>query len=544
LLTPRAMLANAAVMPKVREAPVRPALNPTSLARYVDPMPILPIAHPIGTRPHPNDPSTRVPFYRIQMRESFTQLHRDLKPARQWGFAGVVPGPTFMTKSGEPYLVEWANALPDKHFLPLDHNLHGAEKGLPESRTVVHLHGAKVPPESDGYPENWYPPGRSATAFYPNAQDAAMLWYHDHAMGINRLNIFAGLAGAAIIHDEVEAALNLPSGKFEIPLVIWDRMFDPNGQLYYPVSANADAPWIPEFFGDVMMVNGKAWPYLEVEPRKYRFRVLNAANGRFFRFSFSDGRPFHQIGTDAGLLPAPVELKSVFMAPAERADLIVDFSTRAGKTVNLMSEYFDIMQFRVASSGTKDTSAMPSALRAVPKTPESEAVQNRMLPLIEWDNKVAEPMIMLLGGKRWMDPITEKPCLDTVEIWNLINSTDDAHPIHLHLVRFQILDRRRFDKFDFQMRHKLRFIGDAMAPEANEAGWKDTVRANPGVVTRIIVRFEGYTGRYVWHCHILEHEDNEMMRPYEVVSTTAASGPAVTGASAAIASGFTWCRAR
>jgi spore coat protein A, manganese oxidase len=544
LLTPRAMLANAAVMPKVREAPVRPALNPTSLARYVDPMPILPIAHPIGTRPHPNDPSTRVPFYRIQMRESFTQLHRDLKPARQWGFDGVVPGPTFMTKSGEPYLVEWANALPDKHFLPLDHNLHGAEKGLPESRTVVHLHGAKVPPESDGYPENWYPPGRSATAFYPNAQDAAMLWYHDHAMGINRLNIFAGLAGAAIIHDEVEAALNLPSGKFEIPLVIWDRMFDPNGQLYYPVSANADAPWIPEFFGDVMMVNGKAWPYLEVEPRKYRFRVLNAANGRFFRCSFSDGRPFHQIGTDAGLLPAPVELKSVFMAPAERADLIVDFSTRAGKTVNLMSEYFDIMQFRVASSGTKDTSAMPSALRAVPKTPESEAVQNRMLPLIEWDNKVAEPMIMLLGGKRWMDPITEKPCLDTVEIWNLINSTDDAHPIHLHLVRFQILDRRRFDKFDFQMRHKLRFIGDAMAPEANEAGWKDTVRANPGVVTRIIVRFEGYTGRYVWHCHILEHEDNEMMRPYEVVSTTAASGPAVTGASAAIASGFTWCRAR
>ena len=544
MLTPRAMLANAAVMPKVREAPVRPALNPTSLARYVDPMPILPIAHPIGTRPHPNDPSTRVPFYRIQMRESFTQLHRDLKPARQWGFDGVVPGPTFMTKSGEPYLVEWANALPDKHFLPLDHNLHGAEKGLPESRTVVHLHGAKVPPESDGYPENWYPPGRSATAFYPNAQDAAMLWYHDHAMGINRLNIFAGLAGAAIIHDEVEAALNLPSGKFEIPLVIWDRMFDPNGQLYYPVSANADAPWIPEFFGDVMMVNGKAWPYLEVEPRKYRFRVLNAANGRFFRFSFSDGRPFHQIGTDAGLLPAPVELKSVFMAPAERADLIVDFSTRAGKTVNLMSEYFDIMQFRVASSGTKDTSAMPSALRAVPKTPESEAVQNRMLPLIEWDNKVAEPMIMLLGGKRWMDPITEKPRLDTVEIWNLINSTDDAHPIHLHLVRFQILDRRRFDKFDFQMRHKLRFIGDAMAPEANEAGWKDTVRANPGVVTRIIVRFEGYTGRYVWHCHILEHEDNEMMRPYEVVSTTAASGPAVTGASAAIASGFTWCRAR
>jgi spore coat protein A, manganese oxidase len=539
-----AMLANAAVMPKVREAHPRPALNSNTLPRYVDPMPIPPIARPIGKRPHPEDAAKQIPFYRIEMRESFTRLHRDLKPARQWGFDGVVPGPTFMTQSGEPFLVEWANALPDKHFLPIDHNLHGAEKGLPESRTVVHLHGAKVPPESDGYPENWYPPGKSATAFYPNAQDAAMLWYHDHAMGINRLNIFAGLAGAAIIHDDVEGALNLPSGRYEIPLVIWDRMFDPDGRLYYPVSANADAPWIPEFFGDVMMVNGKAWPYLEVEPRKYRLRILNAANARFFRFSFSDGRPFHQIGTDAGLLPAPVELKSVFMAPAERADIIVDFSPRAGKTVNLMSEYFDIMQFRVASTGSKDTSAMPSALRAVPKTPESEAVQNRMLPLIEWDNKVAEPMIMLLGGKRWTDPITEKPRLNTVEIWNLINPTDDAHPIHLHLVRFQILDRRRFDKFDFQMRHKLRFIGDAIAPEPNEAGWKDTVRANPGVVTRIIVRFEGYTGRYVWHCHILEHEDNEMMRPYEVVNTTAESSPAASDAFAAIAPGVTWCRAR
>jgi spore coat protein A len=171
-------------------------------------------------------------------------------------------------------------------------------------------------------------------------------------------------------------------------------------------------------------------------------------------------------------------------------------------------------------------------------------VQNRMLPLIEWDNKVAEPMIMMLGGKRWMDPITEKPRLNTVEIWNLINPTDDAHPIQLHLVRFQILDRRRFDKFDFQMRKKLRFIGDVMPPEPNEAGWKDTVRANPGVVTRIIVRFEGYTGRYVWHCHILEHEDNEMMRPYEVVNTTAAAAPAETDASAALAPGVTWCRAR
>ncbi|HLI78419.1 MAG TPA: multicopper oxidase domain-containing protein [Candidatus Binataceae bacterium] len=512
-----AMTADAAVMPAYPEVKTRPALNPASLARYVDALPIPKLAQSIGMRPHPHHPSKQVAFYRIEMREFNAKLHRDVKPARQWGFDGISPGPTIMAKSGEPILIEWVNALPEKHFLPIDHHLHGAEKGLPESRTVVHVHGAKVPPESDGYPENWYAPGKSAVAFYPNAQDAAMLWYHDHAMGINRLNIFAGLAGAYLIHDDVEAALNLPQGKYEIPLVISDRMLDHDGQLYYPVSANPAEPWIPEFFGDIIVVNGKAWPYFEVEPRKYRFRLLNAANGRFFRFSLSDGRTFHQIGTDLGLLPAPVELKSVFMAPAERADLIVDFSGHAGKRINLMSESFDVMQFRVASEGAKDMSAMPAALRAVPKTAESDAVQNRMLSLAEIDNRVAEPMTMLLGGKRWMDPITEKPRLNTVEIWNLINLTDDAHPIHLHLVRFQILDRRRFDRFDYQMHGKLRFTADATPPEPNEAGWKDTVRANPGVVTRIIVKFEGYTGRYVWHCHILEHEDNEMMRPYEVV---------------------------
>ncbi len=511
------MRVDAAVMPKYPEVNARPALNPAALARYVDPLPIPPVARPLGTRTNPHDPAKEVAFYRIAIREFHAPLHRDLKPARQWGFNAISPGPTFITNSGESLMVEWVNALPDKHFLPIDHHLHGAEPGLPETRTVVHLHGAKVPPQSDGYPDDWYTPGKSAVAFYPNAQDAAMLWYHDHAMGINRLNIFAGLAGAFIIHDQVEAALNLPQDKYEIPLVICDRMLDRDGQLYYPVSANPAEPWIPEFFGDIMVVNGKAWPYLEVEPRKYRLRVLNAANGRFFRFSFSDGRPFHQIGTDLGLLPAPIELKSVFMAPAERADLIVDFSGRAGQRINLMDESFEVMQFRVRPDGAKDLSVMPAALRAVPKTPEAEAVQHRMLTLNEIDNVVTEPMTMLLGGKRWGDPISEKPRLGTVEIWNLINLTDDAHPIHLHLVRFQILDRRSFSKFDYQMKGKLRFTGAATPPEPNEAGWKDTVRANPGVVTRIIVRFEGYPGRYVWHCHILEHEDNEMMRPYEVL---------------------------
>src|SRR5208282_2239556 len=158
-------------------------------------------------------------------------------------------------------------------------------------------------------------------------------WYHDHAVGINRLNIFAGLLGAFIVRDQVEAGFNLPGGKYDIPLIIYDRMFDRNSQLYYPVSPNPGAPWITEFFGDTMLVNGKVFPYLEVGPHKYRFRILNGANGRFFHLSLSNGQPFHQIGTDAGLLPSPIELKGLLLAPAERADIIVDFSAYGGQQI-------------------------------------------------------------------------------------------------------------------------------------------------------------------------------------------------------------------
>ena len=497
---------------------VRPALDPNKLARFVDPLPIPAIAHSNELRPSPEDPAVKLPYYRIEMRQFETKLHRDLKPTRQWGYDSTVPGPTFETQSGKGLLVEWVNSLPGKHFLPIDHNLHGAETDQPEVRAVVHLHGACAPPASDGYPEHWFVPGKSMVCYYPNRQDAAMLWYHDHAMGINRLNIFAGLMGLFVIRDEVETALNLPSGKYEIPLVVCDRLFDLEGQLYYPVSGNPGAPWITEFFGDTMLVNGKVFPYLEVEPRKYRFRILNGANGRFFHLSLSSAQPFHQIGTDAGLLPSPVELKGLLLAPAERADIIVDFSAHGGQQIVLKNDAFDVMQFRVSQSGPRDASALPDHLRPVPPIPQSEVVKTRTLTLMEQDDPVGNAMVMLLNGTRWSMPITENPVIDTVEIWNLVNLTDDAHPIHLHLVRFQILDRRRLDTFSYQILKRLKFRGPAIAPEPNEAGWKDTVRANPGMVTRIIVRFSGYTGRYVWHCHLLEHEDNEMMRPFEVLA--------------------------
>jgi len=508
-------------------------LDPNILAKFVDPLPIPPIARPDRYQSSPENPAVKTPCYRLAMRPFEMKIHRDLKPTRMWGFSSQgfnsgFPGPTFDVRSGQDILVEWVNELPGKHFLPIDHNVMGAGADQPESRAVVHVHGAKTPPESDGYPESWIVPGKSVVYHYPNKQDATMLWYHDHAMGINRLNIYAGLAGAFLIRDSFEDSLNLPAGKYEIPLVLSDRQLTPEGQLFYPASPDPKSPWVPEVFGDAILVNGKIFPYLNVTARKYRFRVLNASNGRFYHLSLTDGASangasadgasFWQIGTDQGLLPAPVPLQELMIAPGERVDLVVDFGGHRGKEMILRSDSFVIMQFRVSADKVNDTSSMPAALRPVPKIPESQAVKTRLLSLNEYVNRAGEPVLMLLNGKYWHDPVTERPSLNTIEIWTLINPTDDSHPIHLHLVRFQILDRQKYDPSTYQSTGKLKFTGPVVPPEANEAGWKDTVRAEPGMVTRIIVPFEGYPGRYVWHCHILEHEDNEMMRPYEVIT--------------------------
>ncbi len=503
----------------------RTQLNISSLAQFVDPLPIPQIAAASGTRPSPGDAKAEIPYYRLAMRQLEIKVHRDLKPTRLWGFGdsaqgAISPGPTFETRSGRGLLVEWDNELPSAHFLPIDHSIHGAESDKPDVRTVVHLHGGKTPPDSDGYPENWFGPGKSAVYHYPNRQDAAMLWYHDHALGINRLNVFAGLLGAFIVRDEAEDALNLPRGKYEIPLLIYDRVFDLDSQLNYPVSGDPQKPWTPEVFGDAILVNGKLFPYLEVEPRKYRFRVLNGSNARFFHLSLPGGPAFLQIGTDQGLLPAPVPLDRISLVPAERADLVIDFAGLAGSNFVLKNDFASaVMQFHVTQSGSGDSSALPQTLRPVPKMTESMATKTRKVSLVEVDDFVGRPYQMLLNNVHWNMPVTENPVLDSTEIWELINTTDDAHPIHLHLVRFQILDRRRFDVSHYWMQNsEVKYTGTAVPPEPGEMGWKDTVRADPGMVTRIIAKFEGFPGRYVWHCHILEHEDNEMMRPFDVVA--------------------------
>jgi spore coat protein A len=512
------MCAGSSVPITARRPNVSP-LHPDALARFVDPLPIPPVLEPDGMRADPVHSGQTIAYYRVPMREAAVAVHRDVAPTRVWSYAGVFPGPTFETRSGKGLLVEWANELPDKHFLPIDHGLCGAGADQPEVRTVVHVHGARVPSASDGYPEDWYTPGGSALYHYPNQQDAATLWYHDHAMGLERLNQYAGLFGLFLIRDDAEDALGLPSGPYEVPLMLCDRLMDASGQLTYPTSDDPEAPWIPELYGDALLVNGKLFPYLEVEPRPYRFRIVNASNTRFYSLSLSSGRTMHQIGSDQGLLAAPVPLPGLTLAPAERADVVVDFSEAAGQHVVLQSQTFQLVQFRVAPlrSGAKARAPLPAALRAVPRTPASAAVKTRFLTLNEYEIPKTRAMLMLLNGARWHDPVTETPALGSVEIWELVNLTEDIHPIHLHMVRFQILERQPFDADTYNSHGTMRLTGRAAAPAPQDAGWKDTVRAESGFITRIIIRFDGYAGRYLWHCHLLEHAANEMMRPFVVI---------------------------
>ena len=459
----------------------------------------------------------------IVMREVHAKVHRDLPPTRLWTYteaadhSASAAAPLIEARSRQPLHVEWINQLPKQHFLPIDFSLHGCGRDLPEVRAVTHLHGARVPSKDDGYPTDWFVSGTSRVCTYPLEQEATALWYHDHAMGLNRLNTYAGMFGMVLVRDEVEDALNLPQGPYELPLILADRLMTADGQIFYPTSGDPEHPWVPEFYGDAVLINGKISPYVDVEPRLYRLRILNAANSRFFSMALSNGEPLHVIGGDQGLLAAPVSRKTVLLAPAERLDILVDFSGAAGQQVQLVTGVVAMMQFRVAGSAMGAATKIPTALRSMAALPEASAVVTRTITLDEIQDKVQNPMMMLLNRKHWHEPVTERPKLNTAEIWEFVNLTEDTHPMHLHLVRFQILDRRTFDVFQYQIYKKLRYLNEAMKPEPQEQGWKDVVQCPPGMITRIIVRFEGYAGKYLYHCHVLEHEAKDMMRPFEVV---------------------------
>jgi len=489
-------------------------LHNLELAPFVDPMPLPMVAH-ADAHGH----------IHIAMREVHTKLHRDVPPTRLWTYetigltdqSGLAP--LIEARSGHALKVEWSNHLPPHHFLPVDFSLHGCGRDVPEVRGCVHLHGGRTPCESDGYPEDWYAPGKSRVCTYPLQQEAATLWYHDHAMGLNRLNMYAGLFGMAIVRDETEAALDLPSGKYEVPLILFDRNFTADGQLFYPTSGDPDHPWVSEFEGDAILINNKIRPHFEVEPRLYRFRLLNTANSRFFQLSLSGGHKFHQVGSDQGLLSAPLPITNLLLAPAERADVLIDFSSLAGQKLHLVNAALQVLEFRVAAGNSSAPAHnIPSTLRPVARTPVSSATLTRTITLDEAVDRVGNSMQMYLGKKRWHEPATEFPKLGTTEIWEFINLTEDVHPLHLHMVRFQVLDRRLFDVFAYRNNNGLHYLGDALPLEPNETGWKDVVQCPPELVTRIIVTFDGYPGKYLYHCHVLEHEANDMMRPFEVIA--------------------------
>ena len=550
-------------------------LDPATQPRFVNPLP-----NPLvpGFVFQPQAIVDGIPHYDIEVRQFDQALglygsSGEALMTTVWGYGtaaqpATYPGRTVVAHRDQPITIRWRNELrsggtPVPHLLPIDTSIHWADPlaaahgdsalyGGPVP-IVTHLHGGHSSSSSDGLPDAWFTPGFESRGRlfnevyrYDNDQEAATLWYHDHALGITRLNVYAGLAGFYILRDVVEEALiasnALPSGPYEVPVVIQDRMFYANGELFYPVESEIeDGPEpsvLPEFFGNVILVNGQAWPRLDVEPRPYRFRLLNGSDSRFYTLYLSNMGMFQQVGTDDGLLPAPVALQQLTLGPGERADVVVDFSADAGTTVIVKNRarapfpkgepptagtVGEILAFRVSLPlGPAPKAVLPAALRPAIQ-PLVQTGPTRRLLLFEGmdEHGRLKPMLGTTdgGAMAWADPITEEVELGATEVWEIYNATEDAHPIHLHLVSFQILDRQPFRARVDELTGALdgiRKVGRPRPAAENERGWKDTAHMLPGEVTRVIARFDR-AGEYVWHCHILSHEDHEMMRPYVVL---------------------------
>ncbi len=548
----------------------------------------------------------------VPIRAGVHRFHRDLPESAIWGYDGTVPGPTIEAERGQPVTVQWRNelhgALPvvvttapeaaDTSGVPVQ-CVPGLSGGTPDQHaaalaghTVVHLHGGLTPAAYDGWAENLFAPGQPAVFHYPMDQRAALLWYHDHVMGVTRFGIYAGLAGLWIVRDQRERELGLPEGPpFEVPLLIQDRNFglDEDGRLTGQLIHKTD-PEVMEAFPPFTVVNGKIWPLLLVQPRTYRLRVLNGCNARTYRLVLlRDGEPelhrIAQIGTDHGLLatPARVPGDGLVLASAERADLLVDFSdlepgseltlvntaatpfdgapfpaadARNAADPSRMLPYPQVMGFRVVP-GPAGRQTIPGELATDYRPPTPDALADaprRTIALVEReldgepnmltmrelviaaDDDHAGPAVTVTDDEQttryraaaahFEDATTFFPVLDRYEVWQLINLTDDTHPIHVHLDPFQILSRR---PIRYQIpEHGIEDLAITAAvtlerdPEDklghtiddNERGFKDTVRVNPSEIAEIAVRFTTYSGRYMYHCHILEHEDRDMMRPF------------------------------
>ncbi|UCD40572.1 MAG: multicopper oxidase domain-containing protein [Candidatus Bathyarchaeota archaeon] len=558
------------------------------------------------------------------------------------GYIANSPGPSFEVTKGIPIRVNWTNLITTPLQFAVDPTLHWANPnnlphpypppfpafppGDPGAQSpvplVTHLHGGEVPPESDGGPDAWWTstgiqgPGYSSAAptsansavyDYPNINPASTLWYHDHALGITRLNVMSGLAGFYIVRDPADTlAPILPTGKYDMPLVFQDRSFFTDGSFNFPslgVQPAIHPYWIPEFFGDTIMVNGLVWPNMDVDQAAYRFRLLDGSNARFYTIQFivqtgalaGTVLPFTQIASDGGYLTAPVTVTKLTFAPGERVEILVDFSgLAAGDTVllkNTAKENFpagasvnprtvgQLMQFTVVGNPGPAAPTLPALLNpTLPTFPTLLAPRvTRILTLVEvLDPVTGVPLELLLDGQRWDSPVTELTTVGDTEEWWVINPTADSHPIHLHLVQFQVISRQKIDTANYypdwlaanggtlpltaptvNLNPYNYLKSRAKGPDPSEMGWKDTVMMHPGELTTIRIRFAPVEAPisgpgspvpgtnpydptfdptaphgplpvvygYVWHCHILDHEDNEMMRPLQLTNTTIPAVP-------------------
>jgi spore coat protein A len=544
------------------------------LRKWVEPLPVPPVLDGRGGGKS----------FTIAAREStFWKFHPHLPATRTWGYWSDSP------RAGLPYLgptilatrrpndtvetsvaVEWRNELGNA-FLPNDPTLMGAVMPGEPAPIVTHLHGGENHPQFDGTPLQWFTKGGKKGPHYItnrftyyNEQRASMVWYHDHALGNTRTNVYAGLAGAYIIRDEHDTGehdnpLGLPAGPCEIPLVLQDKTFNADGSMFYPTQGvTADHPqWVPEFFGDVAVVNAKIWPFVDVEPRRYRLRIVNGSQSRFYNLQFVHEHSrralrFTQIGAEGGLLRAPVAMTALLIAPGERADVIVDFdghrhasfivtnNARTPYPMGARATLTQLLKIRVnrplkgVDRTTPPASLSLPALAALP-APSVTRVQHLSETL---DPVTGAPVHLnvedapYLNKHTHLPEVTTKPRSGATEDWLLVNTTADTHPMHLHLVTFEVIDRRPFDVAAYDPTTRaITYTGPPVPAAPNENGRKDTVQAHPGQVTRIRARFDlpdegtiqlppnvGVTNpQYVWHCHILEHEENDMMRAFEVV---------------------------
>lgn len=421
-------------------------------------------------------PKRRFPdhdLYELTMRPADVEILPGRR-TRVWGFNGSFPGPTIRVEQGRPVVVRQVNHL-----------------SVP---TATHLHGGYVSPKDDGHPMDLVEPGARKDYFYPNDQLTATLWYHDHTHHFTSRNVYRGLAGLYVIEDPGEADLNLPRDDFDVPLIIQDRSFRASGALKF--SNRHDS-----VLGDTYLVNGRPAPFFEVANRKYRFRLLNASNSRNYTLALDSLQPLTQIGSDGGLLAAPHLTPTIPLWPAERAEIVVDFSIYpVGTSVTLVdrvgedpTETVPIVRFDVVRE-EDDPSSLPASLRPVDRLAEGQVERQFELTLDPTVNQ------WLINGKAFSeDRIDVRPRLDDVEVWAFKNSSNMTHPMHIHLSMFQMLDR------------------DGVPVTGGESGWKDTVRVESQETVRLAIKFIDFTGRYVFHCHNLAHEDHGMMAQLKVL---------------------------